>query len=389
MFKSILIIGLLYTVLSAKSFDTFLQKAIKNSSYLQSYSLGISQAKEEGLVLTRYKNPSLELEYSSFDADNRSRDNGYRTSYSQPIRLWGIGNNKADLSNDMQKSANSSYALKKALLIRDISMHFTMYSKQKMLLALGDEELSIAKTIYKISQARYEAGTISRAIMLQSKIDYETVQIANETLSLSSMKAYYALLNIAGMNEEIVIDPNYKFVSKNMTNTINNPTLKLLHAQQAQAFSAVQVNSNSVEWMNVFIEYEKEPAQDITRIGLNFPLAFFNKKTEEKKIATLEANRAKLLINNESKHLKIEAKKLEKEHIILENLYLKNREILKSEIELLDMFQNAYKIANVNLLQLQDIKNRAIATQRNLIQINTALNQNAITRNYNQGLYND
>jgi len=389
MFKSILIVGLLCTVSSAESFDTFLQKAIKNSSYLQSSSLGIKQAKEEGFVLTRYKNPSLELEYSSFDADNASRDNGYRTSYSQPIRLWGVGDDKANLSNDMIKSAHSSYALKKALFIRDISMNFTLYSKQKMLLALGDEELSIAKTIYKISQARYEAGTISRAIMLQAKIDYETVQIANETLSLSVLQAYYELLNIAGIDEEIVIDPSYKFVAKKMTNIIQNPRLKLLHAQQTQALASAQLNSHSLEWMNLFVEYEKVPAQDITRIGVNIPLAIFNTKTEEKKIATLEANRAKLLINNESKQLKIKVNKLEKEHTTLENLYVKNREILQSEMELLDMFQKAYKIANVNLLQLQDIKNRVIATKRNLIQINTALNQNAITRNYNQGLYND
>ena len=57
--------------------------------------------------------------------------------------------------------------------------------------------------------------------------------------------------------------------------------------------------------------------------------------------------------------------------------------------ELLKMFEEGYKIANINLLELQDIKNKVIETKERLIQIKTALNQNAIITNYMQGNYNE
>jgi len=63
MLKNILLSGLFCASMHAESFDIFLQKAIKNSPYLKSSALGIEQAKEEGSAITRYENPSLQLEY--------------------------------------------------------------------------------------------------------------------------------------------------------------------------------------------------------------------------------------------------------------------------------------------------------------------------------------
>jgi cobalt-zinc-cadmium efflux system outer membrane protein len=53
------------------------------------------------------------------------------------------------------------------------------------------------------------------------------------------------------------------------------------------------------------------------------------------------------------------------------------------------MFEDAYKIANVNLLELQNIKNRVIQTKEALIKIQTAIDQNTITTNYIAGAYNE
>lgn len=396
MFKNILISGFLCTLLGAEifpakpmSFEIFLQMAIKNSPYLESSTLAVEQAKHNGNIITRYANPTLELEYSNFSPDTGDSDDGHRINYSQPIRLWSIADAKASLSKDILNSANAEYLQQKAIFIRDISIAFTSYAKQKMYLKLGDEELKIAKTIYDISEARYESGTISRGLMLQAKIDYETVQIKNESLALLTNQAYYNLLRFAGLQEEIKLNTSYTFIASNVDDNTNNPSIKLLTSKQKQALSQANVNSNSIEWVNLFAEYESEPEQDITRIGVNFPLAFFNTKYEEKEIAKLQAKRSKLLINNETKRLEIESSRLQKERNSLEKLRLKNEEILKTETELLVMFQDGYKIANINLLQLQDVKNKVISTKRNLIKINSALNENAIITNYNKGIYND
>lgn len=396
MLKNIFISGLLCTFLSAESFpekpmsfNVFLQNAITNSLYLESSALAVKQTQYSGNILTRNENPTVEIEYANFIPDVGSNDNGYKVNYSQPIRLWGVSDSKLHLSNDMLNNANAEYSKKRMIFIRDVSFYYISYSEQKTLLELANEELEIAKNIYDISKARYESGTISRGVMLQAKIDYESVEIANESLLLAIEQSYYNLLRVAGIHKEVKLDTSYTFVPTIKNDTTNNPSIKLLKSEQIKALSEAKANANSVEWMNLYAEYENEPEQNIARFGLNFPLAIFSTKSEEKQIASLQASRAELLINNETKGLNIDMRRLQKERLSLERLRIKNEKILKSEHELLEMYQRGYKIANINLLQLQDIKNKLISTKRNLIKINTALNKNAITMNYNQGVDND
>jgi len=389
MFKNILISGLLCTLLSAESFDAFLQRAIQSSPYLKSSALSVEQAKEQGSAISRYQNPTLELEYSDFKPDAGSSYDGYRVNISQPIRLWGISDDRDTLANNTVKSADASYSRNKAIFVRDISIAYTDYINKKSLVRLGEQELSIAKTIYDISSSRYEVGTISRGLMLQSKIDYEMVQINNENLVLNATRSYYELLNLSAVNEEIELDDEYSFSLHVEQDLEDNPNLIVLKSQQDKALSQAILDTNKVEWMNAFAEFESEPDQDVTRFGINFPLAIFNTKSQEVQIAKLQSKKASLLIDNQKTKLNITMSRLQKERSSLEILQNKNQEILTSEEELLKMFQDGYKIANINLLQLQDIKNKVISTRRSLIQIKTALDKNAITQNYNQGQYND
>ncbi|MCW8954549.1 MAG: TolC family protein [Sulfurimonas sp.] len=389
MLKNILMSLFLCAPIYAVNFDIFLQNAIKNSPYLKSSSLDIDEAKEEASLLLRYENPTLELEYADFKPESGSRDNGYRINYTQPVRLWGIADDKKTLSEATTKRAHIGYAKKKALFIRGLSLLYTQYSQQKMLLSLGDEELSIAKKIYDISKARYDSGTISRGVMLKAQIAYEMIEVANETLLLASIKSYYDLLKFAGINEELNLDVDYTFSSAQNYEEFKNPDINILISEQDIALSEAKVNSNKLEWMNLFTEYESEPEQDIIRVGLSFPLVIFNQKSQERRIANLQASRSELLVKNEKTRVEIENTKLQKEYFSLKKLSVQNENILKKELELLKMFEEGYKISNINLLELEDIKNRVISTKESLIKIKTALNQNAINRNYLQGNYNE
>ena len=70
-------------------------------------------------------------------------------------------------------------------------------------------------------------------------------------------------------------------------------------------------------------------------------------------------------------------------------LMSKNTTTLKTQEKLLKMFEDSYKIANVNLLELQIIKNKTIKTEEFIIKIKSALNINTINTNYTTGTYND
>jgi cobalt-zinc-cadmium efflux system outer membrane protein len=389
MLKNIIIYLLVCTFLSAESFEKFLQTAIKNSPYLESSVLSVKQTKEQGNVLTRYENPTLEFEYSSLHPNIGSNDNGYLVNFSQPIRLWSVGNDKRDVVNANIRNANADYTQKRAIFIRDISLAYTSYSKANKLLELSSEELKIAKKIYDISLAQFEEGKISKSLKFQSLIDYEMTKNSKDYLSLDSMESYFSLLKYSGINKEISIDNNYDFTINNDFETIKNPTINVLQSEQSQALAEAKLNSHSVEWINLYAELQNESDQDAFRIGINFPLAIFNDKSQEKSIQTLKVSRSELLIKNEKNHLVMDFKRLKKERLFLTKLIQSHEKILNTQLELLKMYEDGYKISNINLLKLQNINNRVIKTKKSLIQIHTALNQNAIYMNYYKGNYNE
>jgi len=112
--KKILLTFILLTAgLYADSFEKFLDNAVKQNFYLKSSALSIDQADEEGKILTRYKNPSLELEVSQFSPDIGSSENGYSASYTQPLRLWGVGDDKKHLADAINSSATTLFTKKK------------------------------------------------------------------------------------------------------------------------------------------------------------------------------------------------------------------------------------------------------------------------------------
>ncbi len=387
MIKLLSIVVLISASLFAQNFDAFLDNALKSSSYLKSSNLGISQAKEQGGITTRYENPSLDLVYSKFKPDNSQNENGYSVSITQPIRLWGVGRDAEELSRATIKKATSNYALSYAEFIRDISLLFTEYANMKKMFELTQEELKIAEHIYEISKHRKQAGTISRSEMLQSQVEYELVEIKAQNISLEIQDRYFALLEFAGIRDEIELDFTHEF--KLSQESPNNPEVNYFLSYKDEAKAASQIDSNRLKWIDLSAEYESEPDQDIFRVGASIPLTIFNSSKEERQIAKLEADKATLLIQNQETKLSIEISRLQKQRDLLLLLKSKNKEILKTQIELLEMFEDGYKIASVNLLELQNIKNRVIKTKESLIKIETAQNQNIITNNYLVGAYND
>ena len=115
----------------------------------------------------------------------------------------------------------------------------------------------------------------------------------------------------------------------------------------------------------------------------------FNTKSEEKQISALEAKKSEFLIKNENKRLNIEKTRLQKERASLKKVESKYKKMLIGELELLNMFEDGYKIASINLLELQDVKNKVIESKKYLIDIKTSLDKNTILTNYIQGNYNE
>lgn len=388
MIKILSAIILLSLSLLGQSFDEFLKEAIKNSAYLKSSDLSRLQAKQQGDTLTRYENPSIDVEYSKFSPKNGDDDNGYRVSYTQPLRLWGIGNDKAKLSDAMIQSADTKKALNHAEFTCNLSLLYNTYANKKKYLLLGDKELEIGKRIYTISKERHKAGTISKGELLQANISYEMTKTKIQTTKLESLENYFSLLDYAGSTKEVEIDFTYNFSKEQKANALN-PDLLYYKQQQNESLALSQVNSNKLEFIDLVGEYENEPDQDIFRLGASIPLALFNTNSQEKRIAKLEADKFSLLVQSKNAKLKMQISKLEKTNAMLNSLRKQHQNTLELQLQVLKMFEQGYKIANVNLLELQYIQNKLIKTEESLIDVETSLNENAIWHNYITGAYNE
>jgi len=385
--KKLLTLALLSSALYAEGFEQFLNRAVQTSPLLKASNLRVEQSTHKGKILTRYENPNLEVEASYFTPDTSNNAFGYRASYSQPVRLWGVGDAKNTLADANMALSKADYVQAKASFIYGLSLQYTDYALNDLLMVLAKEELTLANTIYSISKERYEAGTVSRGVMLQAQVDFKMTEARIQSLALRRQRSYYMLLKKSGITEQVIIDPDYTFSLETSSGT--NPQLLQLENQLKSAQASAELNSNDVEWMAINAEYEKEPDQDIYRLGATIPLAFFKTKEQEQQIAKLEATRSEMLRNNAQSKIIIELQRLDYEASALRNLQRIDEDVLDGEQELLGMYEDGYKIASINLLALQDAKARLIETKERLIRIKIELDRNAITQNYLQGTYND
>lgn len=382
MIKIILSLSLYSAAVMAESFDLFLEQAIEKSPYLNASSLRTDQAILEGSKLTRYENPTLEVERSRFKSDN-----GYRLRLNQPVRIWGVGEDKERIARSLSTNAKANVAVERSRFIKELSLLYVDYAQNQKLLNLANEELKIAQSINDDSKARYANGTLSKALMLQADVAYSDALSKRAESQKEAVKSYDALREYAGFSEEIAVDDDNNFIR--FGDEKLNPDLALLTSENDLKASQAKLETRVIESIGVFGEYEKEPDQNIYRAGVSIPLPIFNTKREEKSIQELQIRQNALFFKAQNDRLGLRKKSLIKEITSLEILLQQRQKNLKNAQELLGMYQDAYAIANVNLLELYEIKNRRIATQEEIISLQSQMNRSTIEYNYLQGAYNE
>ncbi len=382
MLRYAIVLWLLGLMAFGVDFQTLRNLALKNSLYLQSNALLIDEAKLEQAKTTRYQNLSLEIEYSKFD-----QENGHRLNLSQPIRLWGVGDAREELAKMITETAKSEVKLTRAKFLYRLSELYLSYKEACALEKLATQEETIAKRVYMIAQKRYENGTIAKADMLQAKLAYTLAASKVQEKALEKLVCYYDLLAFSGINEEMTILDDYSFTQT--AQPLHNPTLTYLKSKKSRTQATAKLYGNKVEWINLYAEWEAEPEVDIYRVGLGIPLPLFNDRSEEKQQAKLQAKAEELIIKNYQSHLDFQLVKLSKSLQTLNKLIDSYRMTLDNQQELLTLFEEGYKIASIDIVQIEQVKNALIETKRRLILARIEKERNINTQNYLKGNYNE
>jgi cobalt-zinc-cadmium efflux system outer membrane protein len=255
--------------------------------------------------------------------------------------LWGVGSDREKLGTATQKEAENFVALKRAEFIKNLALLYLNYKSSAMYEKLVNEEFFIAKKIADISQERYKAGTIARVKYLQAKVDLRGAKNNLAIKKAEKLSAYYLLLAFAGEKEDVIIGDDYSFSVNNTKQKISSSAeLAYLQSKEQKNQKEAILSSNKIEWMNLYAEYEKEPQQSITRVGVDIPLALFNNKKEEKRIAELQSKQSKYLFENQKTVRSRKLIRLQKELDILREVFTSTQDLYSAQKELLAMYED-------------------------------------------------
>ena len=379
-------------ILNAEDFRYLLNKAIESNSNLKSSEIEIDLVKEKGSILTRFNNPTIDLNYSNYKFKEQiNKDNGYGVSLTQKIVPWNVANDKTRLSETTIKNEVDKYNLDKQEFIKELSIKYTIYAKNKKFFNVIKESEDIANKVYDISNQQYKVGAISKAELLQSEIELMDIKKKKDELNLEIMNTYYDLIRFSGIDQEIHfnLESDYKFKITKSINLEKNPFINSEESKKDMLLAEAKLDSNIIDSFDLIYSYSEEPDQIVNQVGISLPLPIFNSKSEESKIAKLTATKMNLLVNKEKQQAINEYEKLIKERILLNDLKTANENILNLQVDSLSMLIEKLKISQISILDIQNSKAKLIQTMTDIVNIDTALNQNAISINYITGEYND
>jgi len=387
--KILFLVSLFLGLLQAETFEEFLEDSLQKSPLLKTNILSLEQAEQKASLSMRYKNPTLSLEVSNFALDIGGEKAGYSAGISQPIRLWGVSKAREGLADAQTGEVAAGVKLNRASFVRKLSGLYAEYKRAIGSEKLATEELSIANKIAKISKSRFENGTIAKVKYIQAFLDTKRVQNFRAQQRLQKITAYYRMMGFCGLNETVDVDTTYNFTLAKQSENISNASIELSRARVKSAAANAELNSNKLEWVSLFGSFEREPDQSIARVGVNLPLVIFNTKSQEQIIAKLEADKEKFVTQNLTQRIVFKLRELKNSIKTLEEVEQTSKELLLSQKELLAMYEEGYKIANIDLIELQTIKNQLIQTKANLLNITLAKELNIIEHNYLTGTYNE
>jgi outer membrane protein TolC len=374
------------------SYEKFKKHTLKHSKILQSQTLTLQTTEQENNILLRASNPILTLEAASFDEDLvNNRHSGYTVSASQTIRTGNYMDGIKDKTQASTLLRKAFITQGKAGYIKTLERLYTEYVYQNKLLSLLQQEYTLSGKVTNMVKERFKNGSDNKVSYLQAKT--ETLALKTQMYSTRQQinSLYYQLLATAGLRKKVSLEKRfiYSVSSKTKNSSRLSPQQQILQAKEKLYQSDLSINKSSFQSYEVYTGFEKEPYQSIVRVGVNIPLSIHNDRSEERMLAKLQGEQAKL--DQEQLSLNIYSQKQMFKAAIreLSAQYYALRSLQKEQQELTSLLQEGYKIAKGSLFQLMTAKNKLIQTRKSLLQTQKMINDQKIALRFLQGDYND
>ena len=379
----------LVATLHAQNYEELLEQALNNNINLQLIQSQQEQISLNGQIERRYKNPNLELEVADFSSQFITKSNsfGARVGVSQSIPLPHIQKDREIITQTQITVSQKQYELEKSNFIYNFNMRYLAYKKAQNFAGLQERAISLSKEILDTVNLRYQEGAVAKSDYLEAELDYQKTQSRSRDLHFEATKAKNELLAFANIYTQEFIESEHFFLLNQ--NSVSHPLIGLSEAQNQVSHAKLELLQHSVESVEFFSELEQEPDQDIFRVGVSIALPTFNIKSEEKQLEKIKIANQKLNIANQERLFMLQIEQLKAQNAQIEQLKQNHQSLIASQEQLFDMYKQSYTIAKVNLLKLQQIKEKRILNQEKILENNFAIEQNIIKINYLQGVQSE
>jgi hypothetical protein len=114
----------MYSVLHAASFSEFLELAKSSNPELLNASVSVKQSYMDKQQQLNYENPTLNIGVSRFNPNEGKNDTGSYLSLAQPVRLFGVANDKEKYANSKIQVLKSKEQLSSAKFTYMVSLRY-------------------------------------------------------------------------------------------------------------------------------------------------------------------------------------------------------------------------------------------------------------------------
>jgi len=385
--KAILLLILMTNLyMYAMDFLEFKQKAVKNSNSLKSEKLSILLEQKRADFLQKIQNPTIELERSKFK-DER----GWRVGLSQPIRFLGVGSDLELLNSASIEQTKADFVLTKALFSKNLELLYTEYVYEQGLQTLIKEELELSKKVEDITKERLKNGVTTKVKLMMATLEKENIKNKLLLQQNSSLEKFSNLLVFTNLEDVKKLDAKflYDFSMTDIETNSSNPLLLKMKKLKQKSQQKVSSLNHTIKSFELFGEYEDEPDSDIVRAGIAFSVPLFKQNSKEAELAKIEVKQLTLLQRSKEIEFRVKTKYLKNSISIDKERYFLLKKQLKKQQQLLELFEEGYKISKGSLLELIDVKNRLIDQKEKLLFTQKEANIKQIELNFLEGRYND
>ncbi len=392
MYRLIFIALLSLQPLLAQTYQQILDKALEKNVMLQVAQRQESVIILEGEIETRRKNPNLELEVSDFLELDRDRfgavnDFGLRTGVNQELLLPKVKKDIEHLTQAKIGVAKENYTLLKSEFIYQFTLKYLAYRNALKKESFLEEALRISNEILESVKIRYEHGAVPKSEFLQSRLD--TRQLLNRIHELrleTSIKKDDFLL-FANIGQDIDIDKGY--VVRLKKSSWREPFKRLKEQEERLSTATLKRLSHSIETVELFSEIEKDPQEDIFRMGISVALPLYDTKSQERALAKIARSTQVDKQENREYQIEIKLKQLYQRQQQIEETQEQYRRRLEEQEQLFRMYKQGYDIAKVNLFKLRESQKRMVEIHESLSLLEMRYEKNIVTINYLKGAYHE